>query len=233
MLGRDHASSAALAFTLIAVPVHLPVAELAVATVLTAGAGLLPDLDEPGSTIARSAGWLTGALAWVVHKVARGHRKGTHSLLGAAVFTAIAWAGAAHAGSWAGKVTLGLVLAVVLSCALRSLPFTGHLADTAGAGLAAGLVFWHTGLALIPVCVAIGVLGHLAGDMATHGGCPLLWPFSGHDFHDTPFQFTTGKFFESRIVSPLLIAGLAAALAWDSGLIHYLVNAHHAGHLAR
>jgi membrane-bound metal-dependent hydrolase YbcI (DUF457 family) len=84
----------------------------------------------------------------------------------------------------------------------------------------------------VPACVLLGVLAHLAGDLATHGGCPLLWPFSDRSFHDTPWAFTTGKFFESRVVSPALTAGLGLVLAWDTGTVGW-VAAHTSGHLAR
>ena len=45
------------------------------------GRGRVPDIDEPGSTIARTFGFLTGSFAWIAHKISGGHRKGTHSLL--------------------------------------------------------------------------------------------------------------------------------------------------------
>ena len=85
MLGRDHALSGALAFTAVAPLLHVTGVHLAAGLALTAGAGVLPDLDEPGSTIARTFGFLTGAFAWIVHKISGGHRKGTHSLVGMAV----------------------------------------------------------------------------------------------------------------------------------------------------
>jgi len=87
-------------------------------------------------------------------------------------------------------------------------------------------------LAFAPACVLLGVVAHILGDMATHGGCPLLWPFSERDFHDTPIAFTTGKFFESAVVTPVLVVALAAAVAWDAGLAGYLA-VHTSGHLAR
>lgn len=52
MLGRDHALSGALAFTAVTPLLHVTGAHRAAAVVLTAGAGVLPDIDEPGSTIA-------------------------------------------------------------------------------------------------------------------------------------------------------------------------------------
>ena len=90
MLGHDHALSGALAFAAAAPVLHVSGTQLAVGTALTAGAGVLPDLDEPGSTIARTFGFLTGSFAWVVHWLSGGHRKGTHSLLGVALMTLLA-----------------------------------------------------------------------------------------------------------------------------------------------
>ena len=87
MLGHDHALSGALAFVAVAPLLPVSGTQLAVAATLTAGAGILPDLDEPGSTIARTFGFLTGAFAWIVHRLSGGHRKGTHSLLGLALLT--------------------------------------------------------------------------------------------------------------------------------------------------
>src|SRR5437764_1649244 len=75
MLGHDHALSGALAFAVVAPLLPVSGIQLAVAATLTAGAGILPDLDEPGSTIARTFGFLTGTFAWIVHRISGGHRK--------------------------------------------------------------------------------------------------------------------------------------------------------------
>jgi hypothetical protein len=56
--------------------------------VITVGAGVLPDIDHPDSTIARSFGFLTEASAWLVGPIYSGHRHSTHSPAGIAVFTA-------------------------------------------------------------------------------------------------------------------------------------------------
>src|SRR5579859_2494613 len=94
--GRDHALTGAVAFAAAAPLLHLTALSVAAGTVLTAGAALLPDIDEPGSTISRQGGFLTMNLAWIVHRVSGGHRKGTHSFLGVAVFAV----GALLAGNW-------------------------------------------------------------------------------------------------------------------------------------
>src|SRR6266702_6498249 len=131
MLGRDHALSGALAFAAVAPLLHVTGVHLAAGMALTAGAGVLPDIDEPGSTIARTFGFLTGTFSWIVHRISGGHRKGTHSLLGIALLTAaslaaVSWqAGAAatsqHPELWWHLVPAGLILALLFSAGFRAL----------------------------------------------------------------------------------------------------------------
>jgi hypothetical protein len=67
MMGRSHALSGAAAFVA-AAPLldwvtNIGPLELAAGAVVTAGASMLPDLDHPSSTIARTFGWPTQLLA--------------------------------------------------------------------------------------------------------------------------------------------------------------------------
>ncbi len=153
MLGRDHALSGAVAFAALAPPLHVTVAHLAAGVVLTAGAGVLPDIDHPDSTISRSFGFLTEWFAWVVDRISGGHRHGTHSLLGIAVFTAGAYgaglyqlsepkAAAGHLVFTWHIVPAALVLALLYSAALRALHIGGHFGDLLG--IAAALVTCFT-----------------------------------------------------------------------------------------
>ena len=228
MLGHDHALSGALAFVAVAPLLPVSGTQLAVAATLTAGAGILPDLDEPGSTIARTFGFLTGAFAWIVHRLSGGHRKGTHSLIGVALLTAAAlWAGswqrsaaatAQHPQLWWQLIPAGLILALLFSAGFRALYIGGHHADLFGIAVAALVIWkgwdlvevtsWH--VPVLAVCVALGMLAHLAGDMLTHDGCPLLYPASRYQFGllPEPVRITTNKLAERWIISPLLLAGL-------------------------
>jgi membrane-bound metal-dependent hydrolase YbcI (DUF457 family) len=63
----------------------------------------------------------------------------------------------------------------------------------------------------VAVCVALGMLAHLAGDMLTHDGCPLLYPVSRYEFGllPEPIRITTNKLAERWVISPLLLIGLA------------------------
>ena len=227
MLGHDHALTGAVAFTAVAPLLHVTGPELLAGLVLTAGAAVLPDIDEPGSTIARSYGFLTEAFAWIVHHLSGGHRKGTHSIIGVLVFTAGAWAAVHFGGSFGGKIALGVFLSLLLSAALRALHVGGHHGDALGVLAAAMTIYWHVGLMLTPLCIALGAAAHIAGDMLTHGGCPVVYPLSDYEFHLLPgdLRFTTGKLAEHWIVTPLLTAALVYLAYRDTGLArltHYL-----------
>jgi len=97
MLARDHALSGALVFTAVAPVLHVSGPALLAGAVFTAGAATAPDIDEHGSTISRTLGFFTETVSWLVHKISGGHRKGTHSILGVAVFTFAAWLAVTHA----------------------------------------------------------------------------------------------------------------------------------------
>jgi len=249
MLGHDHALSGALAFVAVAPLLPVSGTQLAVAATLTAGAGILPDLDEPGSTIARTFGFLTGAFAWIVHQLSGGHRKGTHSLLGLALLTVAAlWAGSwqqsaaanlHHGELWWHLIPAGFLLALLFSAGLRALYIGGHHADLFGLGLAALVLWqgwdlekvtpWH--VSVLAVCVCLGMLAHIAGDMLTHDGCPLLYPLSRYDFGllPEPVRITTNKLAERWVISPLLLIALAYFLWRDLGGHQLIANHHLAG----
>jgi membrane-bound metal-dependent hydrolase YbcI (DUF457 family) len=86
---------------------------------------------------------------------------------------------------------------------------------------------------VLAVCLALGMLAHIAGDMCTHDGCPLLYPASRYEFGllPGPIRITTNKIAEHWIVSPLLIAGLAYFI-WRDVNPTVTLHAHLAGRLA-
>lgn len=160
-----------------------------------------------------------------MHKISGGHREGTHSLLGVALVAvaslgAASWqAGARASGPWWHLVPARLILALLFSAAFRALNIGGHHGDAFGIALAALMIWkcWDVDLVtsrhvpVLAVCVTLGMLAHLAGDMCTHDGCPPLYPVSRYEFGllPAPVRITTNKLAEHWIVTPLLIAGLA------------------------
>ncbi|GAB2466067.1 metal-dependent hydrolase [Xylanimonas ulmi] len=190
-MGGHHAASGAAAWVAVTATTPIafgwyPVSDIGVITgaLVCAGAALLPDADHHAGTIARSLPPVSQGVARAIAAVSGGHRGGTHSLLGVAAFTAIAWA--------VGHLTLrteafgdvlvgpGIVAVLLIAFALRALRLTGEgrwwawLASGSLAALVAAYApeewFW------LPFCVGLGCLVHLIGDLLTTRGVPLLWP---------------------------------------------------------
>jgi membrane-bound metal-dependent hydrolase YbcI (DUF457 family) len=247
MMGRDHALSGALVFAGLAPVLHVTDAHLAAGIALCAGAGVLPDIDHRDTSVSGSFGFLTEGFSWLVAKLSGGHRHGTHSLFGIAAFTAGALAAGAyqlsgprlsgfgHPGfnwhsifSWHILPAL-LFLSLLYSAALRAVHVGGHHGDLLG--IAAAVVTCYTGadltrltvgswrIPMLAVVIALGCAAHIAGDELTHGGCPIFWPVSMHEFHllPRPLQITTAKLCETWVIFPLLVAGLGLAVWNDTG----------------
>jgi membrane-bound metal-dependent hydrolase YbcI (DUF457 family) len=224
MLGHSHALSGAVAGTAAGILLHRPAAQVAALAGFTAGMALLPDLDKCGSSPARCLGWLSEAIAWAAGRISGGHRHATHSVLGVAVFTGLAWACCQFRHDWAGKAGLALLMTLSAAAALEALHIArGHAADLIAIGVAAAEVWFGYGLGLIPLAVLIGCSTHIAGDMLTDSGCMLGFPVSRQRFHllPEPLAFTTGTRPELLIVDPILFGTLLilAALAADPAFV--------------
>lgn len=190
MMGGHHAASGAAAWVAVAstAPHALgwyPVTPLAVVTgaLLTAGAALLPDLDHHSGTIAHSLPPVTKILARLTEQISGGHRRGTHSLLGLAVFVALSTA--------LGKVTAvvpffgsvavgaGLLSVLLMGFALKALKIAGGPGRSwlLALGLSAFIaVYAPENNDWLPVAVGLGVAVHILGDLLTHQGVMILWP---------------------------------------------------------
>ena len=168
---------------------HIGPAENAVAGLVGAGFALLPDLDEPGSTLARKFGLVSEVASHAAHAAAGGHRQASHSLAFVALVTAGLWA-LDHRFVWAAPVPLAACLAVAgrfvlpLGVGKRAfgalvLPLAGGWwawhAETGTWDLAARVAGAHT-WAWLALVAGGGVALHTLGDLATAGGVPLLWP---------------------------------------------------------
>jgi len=228
-MGPTHALSAAVVY-LAAAPIYAPLADytpgqIAVGVGVAAGAGMLPDLDQEGSTIARSLGFVTNTLAWVVGKISGGHRNGTHSLAGVLGFVAVAY-GLVAIGGLAQAFVLWLLWGIGMrACGVR-VPFSAVASSIVNAlVVAAGIaIVYAAGVDVaepLPLAIAIGCLVHIVGDMLTKEGCPLLWPFSRRRFNLA--AFSTGGAVEKWLVAPglgLLFVGLVCWYAygevWDA-----------------
>ncbi|HVV23035.1 MAG TPA: metal-dependent hydrolase [Pseudonocardiaceae bacterium] len=198
---------------------------------LTSGAALLPDLDHPPSTVARSFGPLTKVISHGVDSASAGiyniirlkgdphrhdgHRTFTHT----AVFAALA-----------GMVTASLVLlhnpwvTAALLFFFTGLSVRGllhewnHAADTFVVIVMSGFLTWqcwkwlHTGgdkASWVGLSVLVGCLAHCVGDAVTEDGCPILWPLplGRHLWYPIglpkPMRYRTGGKVELLFVGPL------------------------------
>ena len=185
---------------------HLPLPQTALLAGLTAGAAVLPDIDSAGSTIARSFGFLTRAFAWCVSRICGGHRHGSHSLIGVAVFTALAWLAVAYRADLPARIALGAFLALIIAGGLIALRLGGHRADALAVAGAVAMVLSGTGLSLVALATGLGCAVHLLGDGLTVEGVPLLLPLSKRHFGlPEPLSFTTGTWRELWLVDPALV----------------------------
>lgn len=165
--------------------------------VLCAGAALVPDIDHRQGTIAHSLPPLTTLAAAAVEEVSGGHRHATHSLLGLAVFTALAQASTLWMMDIASRtvaVGAGLLAVLLVAFASKALGLSSLLAPRGLTGsvmrsaigpwmvslLTAGAVTWFLDYRWdwLPYCMALGVALHLVGDSLTKEGVPWLWPLN-------------------------------------------------------
>lgn len=201
MMGHSHVISGAVTWTATAAvmtPASLGmhgtaavVGGVAAGGLVAAGAALGADLDTQESTATYSLPPVTTLLAACIGLLAGGHRKGTHSLVGLAVFVfgayALSWWSVTVAGT---EYAPGPAVAAVL---LAALAFKGLRARVAmrkvwGVALLAGVAVWfltpHTPVdawtfsspSWFVIAIGVGYATHLIGDSMTDGGIPVFWP---------------------------------------------------------
>ncbi|MGH3502550.1 MAG: metal-dependent hydrolase [Nocardioidaceae bacterium] len=185
--------------------------------VAVAGMALLPDLDHPESTAARTWGPATRLLAHGLGAAAGGHRGGTHDpILAPLTFAGLAWA-----ASWTltGRV---IVLAVAIGLALAAcrliVPGHEHASAVVNLGLSGAGGWWlatHSGTpGCLPVAVGLGVLVHIAGDALTGTGIPLPVTWIAAEPRRIGLSLlTTGGAVERYALAPGLLL-TAGWLAW-------------------
>lgn len=236
MMGPSHAVCGAVAGVALGVATPLSVnalgvphdaASLAACALIASGSALVPDLDQRSSSISHSLTPLTEAIATVVGAVSGGHRNGTHSLLGVAVFALLARALTLGTFSrvlpWGWTLNVGLALIVLLlgALALRALKFDfGPVAGWVGA-LALALVLGFTVPLTQPwvaLAMVAGYLAHLAGDALTTQGIPLFWPSTRLKAR-LPILGDAGSAREGWLVGALGLYGLAVAVLGVLGFL--------------
>ncbi len=176
MLAIDHALSGALIAGGLCVGLHTQLDIAAVATVATAGAACLPDIDHPDTAISSTFGSVSRTLSRSVSHVTGGHRHGTHTLLAVVVVTVILTAIIVIA-PLAAAVVCGILASIAWRCAaplpVRVLPLVYIFGTAAGI-----LVALHPVGVVLPLAIAGGWCIHLAGDVVTGSGVPVLLPLS-------------------------------------------------------
>lgn len=191
MMGANHAVGGAAAWVAVTSTAPytlglspLPVASVLLGALVTAGAALLPDVDQHSSTIANAGGMATRSVAAVAGALSGGHRHGTHSLLAIAAFTF----GTVMAARWKvvvpvlGLAPIGsaLMLLALIAFATRAVRVCGGgvMPWVAAATVVAVVLTVAPGqLTWLPTSVLVGVVVHLLGDITTTEGVPLLWPW--------------------------------------------------------
>lgn len=228
-MGKQHCMTGVLAGIGVAACVpSAPIGWRVVVVAVTGGAALLPDLDHPAATAARSLGFVTrlvargvDAASLAIYHASRegadpeerksGHRLATHTIPGAAV-ASLASAVLCLLHSAAGAV-LCFLLAGLVSLGLK---VAGGILG-AGSGIGGWWLLEHENgwWWLVPVAVFVGCVVHILGDTITCSGVPLLWPLMSQGRRwrlvTTPVTFAAGDAVEHLLIAPLLMVGVVLA----------------------
>ncbi|MFE6306218.1 metal-dependent hydrolase [Nocardiopsis changdeensis] len=222
MMGTSHAATGLLAGAAVAVAVQTDPFTALWCALIGGGAALLPDLDEPGSTVGRSLGRVTELASRKLRDASKavyrrtatdverrhpqegGHRYLTHTVPACAVFGLVALL-VSLVPLGAGLVVFAMV-ALGLGTVLRPMKKLGSLRKrkhatlwiAGGLAVAAMLGYEQTpAWWLIGSVVFAGALVHVLGDWLTRSGVPLAWPFVVNGkrwwMFRSPVAFHTGK----------------------------------------
>jgi membrane-bound metal-dependent hydrolase YbcI (DUF457 family) len=150
---------------------------IGIGTVTSAAFALLPDIDEPGSTVSRKLGFISEAISNVARSVSGGHRQATHSLFFAAIVGGLAYFANGHRWPMSILVVAAFLLALRMILP-RVLRFSSVLLllPLVGGWWAYYHPLWP--LSVLLLTTAGGVVWHMIGDSLTVEGVPWLWlPF--------------------------------------------------------
>jgi membrane-bound metal-dependent hydrolase YbcI (DUF457 family) len=166
--------------------------------VVSAFLALWPDIDESGSWVSHQAShvtWLLGAMTGLI--VAFAFTQSAIWLVSGFVIGAVI-----------GRIAGGLILQILRILSGGHRRMTHSLLVGAALVVAAG-VMYAMGLGVLslpPLALAWGQYLHLAGDVVTPGGVPLLYPFWGRDIRILPYSIA--RFGELIVGCAALLFGL-------------------------
>lgn len=240
MLGVSHAATGLFAGAAVGVLLGSHASDPFICAAIGAGAALLPDLDEPGSTVGRSLGRVTEGVSRALRSASRavyqatgtpyelrdgkdgGHRYLTHTIPAVLVFGLVAWGLAAVAPLGMGLVVFGMA-SMGLATVARTLKAWGTFRQremvalgaaalaTAGAIVADGGAPWLMGLT-----VGVGAFVHILGDWLTRSGVPLAWPIKHRGkrwwMFRSPLAIQTGKSPVETVVRWASVVGAAVVM---------------------
>lgn len=234
VLGHNHALFSVAAWCAVsASPLvgDLDVSGVAVGALVSAGAALLPDVDHPSASVARSLPPLTVWVARLVSAVGGGHRGVTHSLVGAVLFVALvavtpwrAWSAVVCGVSVSVVPTVvgGVCVALAVRAVWKKSPGLVQWAVCLVGAVVCGV--WSG--AWMGVALICGWVSHIVADFVTVAGVPLVWPLRPRLLVDTPLWRRSGCFalpvlgkagsgVEYGVVSVLVVA----AVAWRAWMM--------------
>lgn len=215
MMGRTHALTGVLAASGTALFTGASVPSGLLLLTLLPGIALLNDIDHPDATASRSFGGLTR-----IPSLFLGHRRETHSLPGIAAFAVGTHIAVINQGNVVANCWLTFILAIGWLAVFKLLKIDG-LWRWAPILAALFIAWWpehlavvniHFPLDVLPWAVALGMLVHLAGDVITKQGCPLMWPFSAKKTRLGWFK--TNGFGESIATGVILLAIVTSSGMW-------------------
>lgn len=214
MMGISHALTGLVAAAVVAQVIDTTWPDMVVGAVVVVGATMVPDIDHENATITKTLGPLTRGLSWVVRKLTGGHRRGTHSVAGAAALAGVVQLAVDQRGSPWSTAVLSLVLCLCLAGPLRLLRIRGWLDDVLPIPLAIGAVLWPpVPLTLMAPMIFTGMIVHVLGDMITKQGCPIWWPLS--DRRHRLATLTAGGRMERWILRPMFVISIPVIVCWD------------------
>jgi membrane-bound metal-dependent hydrolase YbcI (DUF457 family) len=166
MMGKNHARMGLALGLGIGMTVGLSPESLTIGVVLASGFSVFSDLDHPDSGVSRCMGLLSRSMAKGISWMAGGHRNGTHSFFGAAVFTLIGFGATAIYAEDSGLLAIGGGIAAALVMAGWLVAKWLNRGRRPGRAYARRWHGWIAGGVLVMLGAAMAFAGHLFGRTA-------------------------------------------------------------------